>query len=856
MSRTQINQHSSAGNEERRFKVRYLFYFSIAVLLLLSVVSYTPEDYNVIAGGTSAMAQNWIGNLGATLAHFLFLCLGLGSYVLIVLVVFGIIRAFMPGPSNRIRFLLGSGMVMFGALLMFALSPEAFGAVCEKLGLGREAAARQAIPGGVIGQVLAAPQVAEFGIGEGWIRRLIGPIGTAIVGWTFCVAGLVMIYFADFHQFVRLHFAVNPAQDEPADATNRRAGVLAAMDKEEACEEPAAPKRPGFLDSARAALAAFRNPAATPVSAPMAASAPAEPVELPLEPLPEPAAAETAAPAPAAAVEPPPPVKEAAAPRPAAAAMPPRVANNDAAPDTRITEKGETARKSLLGNYTLPPASMLSRGAETGGESLESINRSKEILQQTLDSFKVAGRVAGHISGPRVTRYEIMLDPGVNVSKFAALADNIAMNLSAKSVRILAPIPGRPAVGVEAPNSRSEAVFMRSIMESEAWAQGSAAIPIVLGRDVAGKPMVLDLSKAPHLLIAGSTGSGKSVCMNTLIMSLLFRFRPDELRLILVDPKIVEFEDYKTLPHLITPVVNDSRKVPTALRWAVQEMEHRYRILATAGVKTLAGFNQRPPDEKTLFGPDGNPIPEKMPILVVIVDELADLMMTEARKDVETSIARIAQKGRAAGIHMVIATQRPSREIVTGVIRANLPTKIAFTVSKRVDSQVILDQTGAETLLGRGDMLYLPPGVGGPERIQGAMLDDSDIKKVVKFVSDQAPQNFNSDVMSEGGEGGGEDGEGEDFDEFEEHDAEDYKDIAPLLKKYLQPGDGDNVRKALEIVILERKASTSYLQRRLGIGYNKAAELIDLFEERGIIGPQTTGGGKREVLIFDDITNE
>lgn len=842
MARTQINQHSAGKNEERGFRVRYLFYFSFAVLLLLSVISYTPEDYNVIAGGTNSMARNWIGNLGAALAYFLFVCCGLGTYVLVALVGFGILRAFMPGPSNRLRFLGGAAMALFGSLLLLALSPEAFGSICEKLGLGREASSRQAIPGGVIGQIFAAPRVEELGIAEGFIRRLIGPVGTTIVGWTFCLAGMVMIYFADFHQFVKLHFGTLTEPEEGA-AAPLRTVVAAAVPEEDEGQE-AAPRRGRFLENARAALAAFRNQPEAADAAPENTPPPVAPVaaapELPLAPAPAP--------------ELPPEPKAAPAPvrREVAPTVPHTVAN-DAAPDTRITEKGEAARKSLLGNYTLPPASMLSRGTETGGESLESINRNKEILQQTLNSFKVAGHVAGHISGPRVTRYEIMLEPGVNVSKFVALADNIAMNLSAKSVRILAPIPGRPAVGVEAPNSRSEAVFMRSIMESEAWLQGSSAIPIVLGRDVAGRPMVLDLSKAPHLLIAGSTGSGKSVCMNTLIMSLLFRFRPDELRLILVDPKIVEFEDYKTLPHLITPVVNDSRKVPTALRWAVQEMERRYRILASAGVKTLTGYNQRPPEPRPIAGPDGNPIPDKMPILVVIVDELADLMMTEARKDVETSIARIAQKGRAAGIHMVIATQRPSREIVTGVIRANLPTKIAFTVSKRVDSQVILDQTGAETLLGKGDMLYLPPGIGGPDRIQGAMVDDNDIKKVVKFVSDQAPQNFNSEVMCEGA---ADEEDAEELDDFEEPDAGDYEDIAPLLKKYLRPGDGENVRKALEIIILERKASTSYLQRRLGIGYNKAAELIDLFEERGIVGPQTTGGGKREVLIFDDITNE
>ena len=361
--------------------------------------------------------------------------------------------------------------------------------------------------------------------------------------------------------------------------------------------------------------------------------------------------------------------------------------------------------------------------------------------------------------------------------------------------------------------------------------------------------MSLDLAKAPHLLIAGATGSGKSVCMNSLIMSLLFKFSPDDIRLIMVDPKVVEMEMYSTLPHLITPVVNDPHKVPTALRWAVNEMENRYRILAKAKVKNLAGYNSRHIGPEPVLDKDGKPIPEKMPILLVIIDELADIMMTDSKAEVETSIARIAQKGRAAGVHIVIATQRPSTNIITGVIKANLPTRIAFRVGSIVDSRVILDQKGAETLLGRGDMLLVPPGSAVLERIQGAWVDDSDIAKIVDFVSGQAEQEFNNKILSE------ETQDEEENDDTAEASIYDVPDVAPIIKKYLLPGDDQLLAQALEVVLMEQKVSTSYLQRRLKIGYNRAAELIEILEERNIVGPPGPGGSKREILVFDEIDN-
>jgi len=371
------------------------------------------------------------------------------------------------------------------------------------------------------------------------------------------------------------------------------------------------------------------------------------------------------------------------------------------------------------------------------------------------------------------------------------------------------------------------------VLGSSQWKKATHEIPIALGKNVSGEPVITDLARAPHLLIAGSTGSGKSVCINTLIMSLLYRFTPDELRLILVDPKVVEFEMYKTLPHLITPIVNEPKKVPFALRWAINEMERRYRVLAKVRVKNLETFNSRPISLEILDD-DGKAIPAKLPFIVIILDELADIMMA-AKTDVETSICRIAQKARAVGIHLVVATQRPSKEIITGIIKANLPTRIAFRVSSMIDSRVILDQNGAESLLGKGDMLFIPPGSAKLERIQGAMVSDAEIEKVVAFCSEQMEQKFDDKVVAEEKQ--------EDTDETEFYSED---------KGSALDDKADLMDRAIDIVKREKKATTSYLQRRLGIGYNKAANIIETMEKQGMIGPVQSSDGKREIYINEE----
>ena len=446
----------------------------------------------------------------------------------------------------------------------------------------------------------------------------------------------------------------------------------------------------------------------------------------------------------------------------------------------------------------------------------DEVEANKKLLQTTLDSFAVDAFVYDSIVGPRVTQFRVKPGFGVRVESIAALEKNLALALSANAVRIQAPIPGESFVGVEIPNRRSVPLALRGAFESASWSETKADLPIVLGVDITGKQVICDLAKAPHALIAGATGSGKSVCISNVILSLLYRFRPDELELVLIDPKIVEFAIYRDLPHLIHPVVTDPKQAVQALKWLVREMERRYQILSEKNVRNLAGYNTKAATEGFA----------KLPFIVLIIDELADLMMT-ASQEVETPIARLAQMARAVGIHVILATQRPSVNVITGVIKANFPTRIAFQVSSQIDSRTILDGKGAEALQGRGDMLYCPPGLGRLQRLQAPFVDDSEVEQIVGSLKSQLQPRYRVELRAEDAPGGGEDILG---------DSETHAGLDPLMKQ------------ALEVLAANGRASTSYLQRRLRIGYNRAASLIDEMEKRRFIGPQV-GNNPREIYV-------
>lgn len=446
----------------------------------------------------------------------------------------------------------------------------------------------------------------------------------------------------------------------------------------------------------------------------------------------------------------------------------------------------------------------------------ETVEEQKNALQDSIDSFAVDAYVYDAIIGPRITQFRVQPGMGVRVESITALQKNIALALATTSIRMQAPIPGEPFVGIEVGNSNSVPISLRTILQSKVWRDCDHEIPLIMGLDIQGKPIITDLAKAPHLLIAGATGSGKSVCMSTLILSMLYKFRPDELELVLIDPKRVEFGLFRQVPHLIHSVVADAKPAVQVLKWVVAEMERRYEVLAEKQVRNIAGYNQKAEAEDF----------KKMPYTVVIIDELADLMMT-SKGDAEGALCRIAQLSRAVGIHTIVATQRPSVNVITGVIKANFPTRIAFQVSSNVDSRTILDCKGAESLLGRGDFLFNPPGIARLIRIQSPMVEDHEIIKVVEHISGQRLPEFRVDLSTVAVDQSGNQLE---IDGIEGDDDE------ALLKK------------ALLIVAETQKASTSFLQRRMRIGYNRAALLMEELEDRMHVGPQN-GSTPREVFI-------
>ncbi|WP_027717545.1 FtsK/SpoIIIE family DNA translocase [Desulfovirgula thermocuniculi] len=459
-------------------------------------------------------------------------------------------------------------------------------------------------------------------------------------------------------------------------------------------------------------------------------------------------------------------------------------------------------------SYQLPPLSLLARPvrprpAKAARDIAEGVRR----LEETLSSFGVRAKVVQVCRGPAITRYEVQPPAGIKVSRIMGLADDLALAMAAPDVRIEAPVPGKSVVGIEVPNQEVSTVYLRELLETPAFQDAPSRLTVALGKDIAGDPMVTDLAKMPHLLIAGATGSGKSVCLNTIIASILFKATPEEVKFIIIDPKMVELTTYNGIPHLVSPVVTDPKKAATALRWAVREMERRYELFAAAGVRDLARYNE-------LGRPRGN-----LPFIVIIIDELADLMMV-APADVEDAICRLAQMARAAGIHLVVATQRPSVDVITGLIKANIPSRISFAVSSQIDSRTILDAAGAEKLLGKGDMLFFPVGAPKPIRVQGAYLSDREVEALVSYLKKQAAPCYDEKVVEE-----------------------DLKVPAPEE----EPED-ELLPRAVEIFMEAGQASISMLQRRLRIGYARAARLMDILEKRGYVGGYE-GGKPRPVLI-------
>jgi DNA segregation ATPase FtsK/SpoIIIE, S-DNA-T family len=863
-----------------------------ALLLVMAQLSFLPQDITYLHNPPVRPAHNWIGPLGAYIAWWIFLLLGVVAYVLPLLVaIFGAayLFGFMHYLRERLRWsLLWSFglLVSLTGLLFLADHGGVLGKLRETIGANSA--------GGVLGYL-------TYGDSERyqWGFALLGPIGATIVYAALCLVSLIFLTAFPLGDWLRSRVT---GSEEKSKAGTSEEAVLErkARDLQKQAKKlqdevdrngDRPPERGAERTPERSGLGADLQPVPEPtvrdLSVPQAKPRTKKPTP---EPAKEPALAEEAIVIPARELaaattadvlgktEPKPDEKADAeksdkaettdkpADQPAVPAPEPAVNIMDNSvpspapkprPMPRRPKPITVASTPMIGNYQLPPMDFLQHPDITlkPTESKEELMANARLMQQTLSQFDIDVSLGDITKGPTITRYELHPAPGVKLEKIVALSNNIAAALKAERIHILAPVPGKSSVGVEVPNAIKTKVIMRDLYESDEWRNTKARVPIALGKDVYGHPIIADLAEMPHLLIAGSTGSGKSVCINAIIASLLYRFSPDQLRFVMIDPKVVELQHYNALPHLVVPVVTDPKKVILALRWVVNEMEKRYQIFAKVGVRNIGTFNARPnkklvpqePElplmakkEKVEPGAEGFAvevdeqivvpreddivIPEKLSYIVVIIDELADLMLV-APADVEMAIARITQMARAAGIHCIVATQRPSVDVITGVIKANIPARIAFQVAAKVDSRTILDAMGADKLLGKGDMLYLPPGSAKLIRAQGALITDQEIQSIVDFIARQAKPSYEMEIHQQLAKPANTFGDESGIDEDEEI-----------------------IQQCIEVIRSEQKASVSLLQRRLRLGYTRAARIMDELENRGIVGP-SKGAEPRDILI-------
>ena len=803
---------------------------ALCALLTLSLLSYDWRDISALQDPPNDPPSNFIGPAGAWLSYLLLMTFGLGAYLIPVWFLgFGITLIFRGIGHVRAK-LLWALVCMLALSGLLSLGATWWTPLCQRLNI--------AAPGGLPAQLLTA-----------WlVDAVLGELGTAILLVAVLLAALVMFFGWEAIQRQRQRLIASARWLLEKWRTWR-----VAREVEEVLPRRYGPRQPWRQErieqAARREVRATEGGTAAPVSEQAAAGG--------LFPMPEKGA-------------PPPDAAVAGEPAPAA---PVATAEPSAAAPPKPRERVAVRRKPVApGQYQLPPLSLLSPVPPEKDRALPGdVETTARIIQETLADFGIKAEVRNVESGPVVTRYELLPAPGVRVERIASLSNNLALSLKATSVRVQAPIPGKGMVGVEVPNTTASRVYLREILEGPAWRPEQMELPLAIGKDVGGNDIVADLTAMPHLLIAGATGSGKTVCMNSLLAGLLMARTPEQLRFLLIDPKIVEFATYNHLPHLLgarSEVITTPKRVAGALRWAINEMEHRYRILARAGVRNIRAYNSRPIEKQPdLFGaPDAeaehNRLPERLPYVVIVIDELADLMAT-AQAEIETYVCRLAQLSRAVGIHMILATQRPSVNVITGTIKANFPARIAFQVAQKVDSRTILDANGADKLLGRGDMLFLPPGSSKLIRAQGVITPDEDIRAIVEFIRQQAPPP-EPEAEPEAEAGAARAAAAVKPAAAVERPAaaraaapveqpaaapEDRPSFDEMLESGDSPDDdAELIAAAIQIIRETHRASTSSLQRRLRIGYNRAARIMDVLEERGIVGP-ARGSDPREILI-------
>ncbi|MCX7818702.1 MAG: DNA translocase FtsK [Kiritimatiellae bacterium] len=763
------------------------------LMALLALGSYDPFDVPANAVPPNRPVQNLIGLAGAWTAYGLYTFLGLAAWALVFgwLVWTGFFFFQRIGPVwPRGLWLL---LLVGGWTMLLDLRPGITADWAQRLNLPS--------PGGIFG----------LWLGRRVMTPWFGELGALIFAATSLAAGLVFflrispyrVGRAVAHAVMRLWAGWQETRWRRMDRLARLAEAEKQIAQKRRTIEEALRRHGEIPDRVTTTPAVRSDPVPPPSS-----KSPDRPAGSPVAPT-----------APSASA--PPTNAAAGASAQMSGADRPLVAPAGSAPVTTSAEPG------LARTWTLPTTDLLEPlPPDADRVIVDDLQRSQQTLIETLADFGIEARITNVETGPVVTRYELLPAPGVRVEKIVSLSNNIGLSLKAESVRVLAPVPGKGVIGIEVPNPKTSVVFLREVVESEAWRATTAALPLALGKDVGGRVLIADLADMPHLLIAGATGSGKTVCMNSLLTGLLMCRTPDQLRLLLVDPKIVEFAAFRDLPHLVVPVITDAKKVAHGLRWAIQEMEARYKLFARAGVRNIRAFNSRAiARQPDLFGgverATAGDLPERLPYIVIVVDELADLMLV-AQAEIENQIARLAQLSRAVGIHMILATQRPSVDVITGTIKANFPARIAFQVAQKNDSRTILDANGADKLLGRGDMLFLPPGMGRLVRAQGCLVTDRDVLAVAEHWKRQGPPAYETGVVEK----------------IEKKNAE-----IPDLEE-----DEELIEQAIEVIRQTRRASTSSLQRRLRIGYTRAARLMDLLEERGIVGP-AQGSDPREILI-------
>ena len=756
---------------------------AFSVLMLLSMMSYDYKDVSLLHSPPNQPPMNFIGPVGAWFTFGILMVFGIGGYLLpVAMGATGLMLVLRRDERLGLR-VLWMFVLLVGVDCLLELQADLWEPLRASLNLGS--------PGGIVGYVLA----------HALLIRLLGAVGTGILVAGVLVASMIFL------------FEVRPvAVGQWIAATS--VSLYKKM-QTKMVEEKDARQR---MDREARTLQKRRDRLEKSLERQVAKAAKAEEKEESPPPFREPVA--VAAPEPAPMKEP--NVMDRLRRRPAEP-KPPAPVEEVAIPELPAPGEGEYVLPSMDLLDPLPPAHM--RAIQTDFKA------GAALLQETLAEFGIEGEVTNVEQGPVVTRYEILPAPGIRVERIAGLSNNIALAMKAEAVRVQAPIPGKGVVGIEVPNPTTTMVCLREILESGAWDVEKMALPLGLGKDVGGREIVADLADMPHMLVAGATGAGKTVCMNSILAGLLMFRTPEQMRLLLVDPKIVEFSAYNNLPHLVVPVITDPKKVGHGLRWAIDEMEKRYKMFAKTGVRNIRAYNTRPiVQQGDLFGEepvekDKDKLPDRLPYIVLIVDELADLMLV-AQAEVENHIARLAQLSRAVGIHMILATQRPSVNVITGTIKANFPARIAFKVSQKVDSRTILDANGADKLLGKGDMLFLPPGSHKLIRAQGTMTSDGEITKIVDFIKEQGQPKYEIAIK-----------------EKMESSKVDIPDA----------GEDDLMETAIEIIRQTKRASTSSLQRRLRIGYTRAARLMDLLEEKGVVGPPR-GADPREILIDLDGT--